>query len=134
MARKECPTQGICSTVSAVFCVCVCVVQVSLDRENMEVRVRAGTSLRELNSYLHDEGLAMKNLGSISEQTVAGAISTGNLPYGMKYIGGEFNLADWQMCERITKLNSVNDVCMFVCVKFSIDIGPPNVMCVCLRP
>ena len=30
-------------------------------------------------------------------------------------IGGEFNLADWWMCERTTKLNSANDVCMFAC-------------------
>ena len=52
-------------------------VQVSLDRDNMEVRVRAGTTLRDLNEYLQGEGLAMKNLGSVSEQTVAGAISTG---------------------------------------------------------
>ena len=43
----------------------------------MEVTVKAGTTLKQLNRYLDDQGLAMKNLGSISEQTVAGAISTG---------------------------------------------------------
>ena len=43
----------------------------------MEVTVKAGTTLNQLNRYLNDRGLAMKNLGSISEQTVAGAISTG---------------------------------------------------------
>ena len=43
----------------------------------MEVTVKAGTTLKQLNQYLDSRGLAMKNLGSISEQTVAGAISTG---------------------------------------------------------
>ena len=43
----------------------------------MEVTVKAGTTLHQLNHYLDDRGLAMKNLGSISDQTVAGAISTG---------------------------------------------------------
>ena len=51
--------------------------QVSLDRDGMEVSVKGGTTLKQLNRYLDDRGLAMKNLGSISEQTVAGAISTG---------------------------------------------------------
>ena len=32
-----------------------------------------------------------------------------------KNIGGEVNLADWRMYERTAKLNSTNDVCMFVC-------------------
>ena len=43
----------------------------------MEVTVRAGTTLNQLNRFLNDQGLAMKNLGSISDQSVAGAISTG---------------------------------------------------------
>ena len=47
----------------------------------MEVTVKAGTTLKQLNRYLDDQGLAMKNLGSISEQTVAGAISTGEYIY-----------------------------------------------------
>ena len=50
---------------------------VSVDREKMEVTVRAGTTLSELNVLLEEYGLAMRILGSISDQTVAGAISTG---------------------------------------------------------
>ena len=50
---------------------------VSVDQEKMEVTVRAGTTLSELNVLLEEHGLAMRILGSISEQTVAGAISTG---------------------------------------------------------
>ena len=43
----------------------------------MEVTVRAGTTLKWLNRFLESEGLAMKNLGSILDQTAAGAVSTG---------------------------------------------------------
>ena len=43
----------------------------------MKVTVKGGTTLKQVNHYLNEQGLAMKNLGSISEQTVAGAISTG---------------------------------------------------------
>ena len=41
------------------------------------MRAKAGTPLKLLHQLLEGEGLAMKNIGSISEQTVAGAISTG---------------------------------------------------------
>jgi L-gulonolactone oxidase len=58
---------------------------VGLDRDEMEVTVKAGTTLNQLNRYLNDRGLAMKNLGSISEQTVAGAISTGTHGNGMGF-------------------------------------------------
>ena len=51
--------------------------KVELDRDEMEVTVRAGTTLNQLNRFLNDQGLAMKNLGSISDQSVSGAISTG---------------------------------------------------------
>ena len=50
---------------------------VSVDKEKMEVTVRAGSTLSELNSLLEEYGLAMKILGSISDQTVGGAIATG---------------------------------------------------------
>src|SRR5699024_10116027 len=39
--------------------------------------VWAGTTLKSLGKLLHECGLAMKNLGYINEQTIAGAISTG---------------------------------------------------------
>ena len=50
---------------------------INLDREKMEVTVKAGTTFDVINSWLDAEGLAFINLGSISTQTVAGAISTG---------------------------------------------------------
>jgi FAD-linked oxidoreductase len=41
------------------------------------VTVLAGTPVRVLNSLLADRGLALANMGDITEQTVAGAIQTG---------------------------------------------------------
>ena len=41
------------------------------------VTVRAGTPLRALNELLDERGLALANMGDITEQTVAGAIQTG---------------------------------------------------------
>ena len=49
----------------------------SADRGTGLVRVRAGTTLRQLNRELDDAGLAMTNLGDIDAQTIAGALSTG---------------------------------------------------------
>ena len=50
---------------------------VSVDKVSHQVTVRAGTTLTELIELLHQHGLAMKNLGAIPHQTVAGAITTG---------------------------------------------------------
>lgn len=42
-----------------------------------DVRVQAGIRLFQLNEILAEKGLALQNLGSISDQSVAGVISTG---------------------------------------------------------
>lgn len=42
-----------------------------------EVTVLAGTPLKTLNAMLDERGLALANMGDITEQTVAGAIQTG---------------------------------------------------------
>jgi hypothetical protein len=49
---------------------------VSVDGENQRVAVQAGIRLKELNQVLPKHNLGMKNLGSIGEQSIAGAIST----------------------------------------------------------
>jgi L-gulono-1,4-lactone dehydrogenase len=49
----------------------------SVDEAAGEVTVEAGGRLRELNEYLHANGLALANMGDIQEQTVAGSIQTG---------------------------------------------------------
>jgi L-gulonolactone oxidase len=49
---------------------------IEIDRQAGLITVEAGIRLNELNDRLDDAGLAMSNLGSISEQSIAGAIST----------------------------------------------------------
>nr|WP_308250934.1 D-arabinono-1,4-lactone oxidase [Nonomuraea rhizosphaerae] len=48
-----------------------------LSVEDDRVTVRAGTPVRVLNELLDGRGLALANMGDITEQTVAGAIQTG---------------------------------------------------------
>src|SRR5918994_7681705 len=57
---------------------------VSVDVEHQRVAVQAGIRLKELNRILPKHGLAMKNLGSIGEQSIAGAISTATHGTGLK--------------------------------------------------
>lgn len=56
-----------------------------LDKEKMKVRVQPGIKLWQLNEYLDKQGFALTNLGSISKQSVAGAISTGTHGSGKNY-------------------------------------------------
>ncbi|HTO09640.1 MAG TPA: D-arabinono-1,4-lactone oxidase, partial [Myxococcota bacterium] len=49
----------------------------SLDRERGRVCVRAGTKLHALGEPLLAAGLAMRNLGDVDVQALAGAVSTG---------------------------------------------------------
>lgn len=57
---------------------------VSVDATRQRVTVQAGIRIKELNKLLPQHGLAMKNLGSIAEQSIAGAISTGTHGTGLK--------------------------------------------------
>ncbi|MFT3857589.1 MAG: D-arabinono-1,4-lactone oxidase [Aquabacterium sp.] len=50
---------------------------VAVDRQKMQVRVKAGTRLGVLARALDDHGLALRNLPDIDVQSLAGAISTG---------------------------------------------------------
>ena len=52
---------------------------IAVDKENLRVTVKAGTSLRHLSELLDDQGLAMLNLGSVAAQSLGGAISTGKI-------------------------------------------------------
>lgn len=56
-----------------------------LDKEKLQVKVQPGIKLWQLNEYLDKEGLALTNLGSISYQSLAGAISTATHGSGMNY-------------------------------------------------
>lgn len=56
---------------------------VGLDVASRRVTVRAGTRLAALVAALDAAGLALENLGSIAEQSVAGAIATGTHGTGL---------------------------------------------------
>ncbi len=56
-----------------------------LNKQALQVKVQAGIKLWQLNEYLDKQGLALKNLGSIAKQSVAGAISTGTHGTGINY-------------------------------------------------
>jgi len=60
---------------------------ISADTETGLVKVRSGTTVRQLNASLERLGLAMANLGDIDAQTISGAISTGTHGTGAK-LGG----------------------------------------------
>jgi FAD-linked oxidoreductase len=60
---------------------------VSIDVERQRVTVQAGIRLKELNRILPKHGLGMRNLGSIGEQSIAGAISTATHGTGLR-LGG----------------------------------------------
>lgn len=49
------------------------------------ITVRAGTSIRTVNTALARAGLALENIGTLAEQTVAGALSTGNHGSGLAH-------------------------------------------------
>lgn len=49
----------------------------NVDREQNRATVRAGTTLHDLGETLETHGLAMRNMGDIDRQTIAGAIATG---------------------------------------------------------
>jgi hypothetical protein len=53
--------------------------------ERRLVRTEAGIRIRELNSYLHDHGLALTNMGGYDHQTVAGVISTSTHGSGITF-------------------------------------------------
>lgn len=46
------------------------------DGDNNTVTVQAGITLQDLHEHLLEQGLALRNNGSITEQTLAGIIAT----------------------------------------------------------
>ncbi|MCH8163901.1 MAG: FAD-binding protein, partial [Proteobacteria bacterium] len=77
-----------------------------VDKSKKRVVVQAGMRLNDLNNYLADQGLALANLGHISEQSVAGAISTATHGTGIKYgnlstqvVGIRLIKADCSVCD-----------------------------------
>ena len=59
----------------------------AIDKINQTVTVQSGIQLSKLNQALHENSLAMQNLGDIAYQTIAGAISTSTHGTGAKFTG-----------------------------------------------
>ncbi len=53
--------------------------------EILEVEIPAGMKLWQINEFLDSKNLALQNLGSIDQQSIAGAISTGTHGTGLKF-------------------------------------------------
>jgi sugar-1,4-lactone oxidase-like protein len=58
---------------------------VHADKDTLQVTVQGGIRLKHLHTLLEQNGLAMQNIGSISEQSIAGAISTGTHGTGLDF-------------------------------------------------
>lgn len=58
---------------------------VSVDAGARRATAQGGARVHEVNRALTDAGLALENLGSISEQTLAGAVSTGTHGSGLRF-------------------------------------------------
>lgn len=56
-----------------------------LNTEKLQLTVQPGIKLWQLNEFLDKENLALANLGSISKQSLAGAISTGTHGSGINF-------------------------------------------------
>ncbi len=58
---------------------------ISIDKPKKQIRVQAGIRLRQLNKVLEDVGLSLVNLGSVSEQSLAGLTATGTHGTGIRF-------------------------------------------------
>lgn len=76
---------AICLNNTALLNLDLCNKVLELDKDKQQVKVQAGIKLWQLNEYLDKQGFALLNLGSISEQSVAGAISTATHGSGINY-------------------------------------------------
>ena len=60
---------------------------IEIDQTKKTITVQSGIQLSKINEVLHQNGLAMQNLGDIAYQTIAGAISTSTHGTGVKFTG-----------------------------------------------
>lgn len=68
-----------------------------VDKSTNVVSVQAGIRLYQLHKELASVGLAMSNLGSISDQSIAGAISTATHGTGITFVGLSSMITDMDL-------------------------------------
>lgn len=76
---------SICATNDALINLDLYNKILKIDKERKLITVQAGIKLWQLNELLDKEGLALINLGSIDQQSIAGAISTGTHGSGIQF-------------------------------------------------
>lgn len=70
---------------------------VSVDKRNLRATVQAGIRLHDLIEVLDREGLALKNLGAITQQSIAGATGSGTHGTGIKFGGIHTQIAGMRL-------------------------------------
>lgn len=97
----------------------------SIDKEKKQVTVQAGIRLKELNVILYENELSLANLGSVSEQSIAGAISTGTHGTGINYgnistqiIGMKLILADGA----VLNINEIENAELLPAVRINLGV------------
>ena len=73
------PTDGILLSLDGMAS------PIRIDERNRLAEVQGGMRLRALGPYLRQHGLTLRNLGAVTAQSVAGAISTGTHGMGIRY-------------------------------------------------
>jgi sugar-1,4-lactone oxidase-like protein len=58
---------------------------IRIDKDKRQITVQAGIRLKQLNKILEDNGMGLVNLGSVSEQSIAGATATGTHGTGIGF-------------------------------------------------
>jgi L-gulonolactone oxidase len=58
---------------------------VHINHKKREAVVRAGTLLRDLNTVLRENGLALSSLPTLADQTIGGALAVGSHGTGLRY-------------------------------------------------
>lgn len=84
-SRLSISRSGTTTKVLTVFSFLVFLAWKQINRDKCFVHVEAGITLSKLHVALGAMGLAMSNLGSISEQTLAGVITTATHGSGTNY-------------------------------------------------
>ena len=78
---------------------------IDVDESAGTANFRAGTRLREINALLASRGLAMPILGSIAEQSIAGAIATGT--HGSSLVHGNLS----SLVTSLRLIDSAGSIC-----------------------
>ena len=82
---------------------------VGVDTDAQRVTVKAGTTLADLNVLLDQHGLALANLGDITYQTVAGAVSTGTHGTGRHLTGLAGQITGMRIINGLGQITDTNE-------------------------